>query len=417
MNKENYSKKHWMVLAGAFLIMFCGLGLFANGLSLFNKVVAEDLGFSQTQFTLYFMVGTIVGLPLAPFVGVVWGKNYKRIKLIILLSGVGSALAIALNGFCSHLWQFYFLAVMRAFIGAFCGILPGSMLINHWFPNRRAFMTSIIMIGSSVGGLFFTQFCKIMINTYGWRSAYIVVGIIDALLFAVAVLLIRPYPDGYEEKADNASASKPTVVNQTGIMMKDAMKLPAFWIMIVGFSVGCIASMGFQMCIATALQLDYDYSLSTAANCYTVFVAVAIFGKLLMGWLYDHIGIIKSLIYQGIILVLAMVSMLLAGKSIVFGVLLAVFFGLGNMVGTVTSTVIPQHLFGLKDYSTIYGFLTMFITGSMGLGTTVSSAFYDTTGSYAPAWVLYIGLNILYVGGLIVAVLIMRKKNPKEQAE
>ena len=130
MTKEKYTSKHWIVLAGAFLIMFCGLGLFANGLSLFNKVVAQDLNFSQTEFTMYFMIGTVVGLPLAPLVGAFWGRNYRRIKLIIILSGVGSAVAISLNCLCHTLWQFYLLAVIRAVVGAFCGILPGSMPLH-----------------------------------------------------------------------------------------------------------------------------------------------------------------------------------------------------------------------------------------------------------------------------------------------
>ena len=171
--------------------------------------------------------------------------------------------------------------------------------------------------------------------------------------------------------------------------------------------------MGFQMCISSALQLDYGYSIAQAANCYTVFVAVAIFGKLIMGWVYDRFGAVKGLIYQGVLLILALLSMLMANGKFTFGVLLAVFFGLGNMVGTVTSTTIPPAIFGLKDYSRIYGFLTMFISGCMALGLTLSSAIYDLSGSYRPAWYLYILFNVIYISALIIAIRMQEKRSGK----
>lgn len=410
--KTTYTAKHWMVLVGAFLITFSGLGLSANGLSLFNATVATSLGFSQTAFTMYFLIGMIPQILFATVVGAIWSKSFHRVRLLILFSGISTALLLCLNALCTELWQFYVLALLRGFATAFCSVLPASMLINKWFPQNRAFMTSIVLIGSSVGGLVFTQVCSFLLSNFTWQMAYVVLGIIDATFFLVAAILISPAPpketvDG-EHGQDLAAYAE--LENQKGVMLKQAMKLPPFWFMIFGFLMGGFASMGFQNCISTALQLDYGYSVADAANCYSVFVFTAIFGKVLMGWLFDRIGVVKGLIYQGIMLIASLIFMLMA-QEMTFGVMLAVCFGLGNMVGTVTSTTIPPAIFGLKDYSHIYAFLTMFITGSMGFGTTVSSAIYDLSGSYRLVWLVYIAFNALYIGSLIFAYIMMYKQH------
>jgi MFS family permease len=327
---------------------------------------------------------------------------------MILVSGLGCALLLCVNALCTQLWHFYALALLRGVAVAFCSVLPASMLINKWFPEKRAVMTSVVMIGSSVGGLFFTQVCSFLLSNFNWRRAYVVLGLLDAVLFVIAALLIRPEPPVEETTAGTVQAAAKAEETE-GVMLQDALKMPAFWFMILGFLLGGFASMGFQGCIATALQLDYGYTVSEAANCYSVFVFTAIFGKLLMGWIFDKFGVVKGLIYQCVLLELALLFMLLA-QNHTFGVLLAVAFGLGNMIGTVTSTTVPPAIFGLKDYSKIYGFLTMFITASMGLGTTLSSVIYDASGSFRSAWLLYIVFDLLCAVLLIVALVSMRNR-------
>lgn len=411
MNK-NYSAKHWCVLAGAFLILFAGLGLSANGLSLFNAVVATDMGYSQTAFTLFFLIGLLPQVIFGTAVGSLWSKNFERIRPMILIFGSLSGATLCLNAVCTQLWHFYAFALLRGVAGAFCAVLPASMLINRWFPQKRAFMTSIVMIGSSVGGLVFTQLCSFLLTQFNWRLAYVVLGLVDIALFLVATALISPHAP-QDVSVEIQAEGKPSG-EQNGLMLSDALKTPMMWLMLTGFVVGGLASMGFQGCFATALQLDYGYSVAKAGACYSVFVAVAIFGKLLMGWIFDRFGAIKGLMYQCVMLVLSLVSILLAQKQMSFSILLAIFFGLGNMIGTVTSTTIPPAIFGLKDYSKIYGFLTMFLTAAMGLGTTLSSAIYDLSGSYRPAWILYIFFNILCTAVFIIAIRMAKKRGTGE---
>jgi len=390
--KVKHSARDYLVLAGAFLILFCSLGLSANGMALFNVPVTKDLGFSQTAFAMYFIAAMIPSLALSAFVGIFWSKHFKLLRIVLLINGFIACACVALCGACTKLWQFYVLSIIRGAVGAFITILPASMLANNWFPDKRATATSIVMIGSSVGGIFFTQACKVALNMFNWRVAYVTVGVLCAALYVVAAILVKPFPNR-EVTVTDSEKKEPEKIEQPGILMRDAMKKAPFWIMIIGFTLGGFASMGFQGNIATALQLDYGYTTTQAAACYSLFTAVAIFGKLFIGWFYDKFGVKAGLTYLTIMLVASLVSMLLAQK-LVFGYMLAIFFGLGNMIGTITSTTIPPDIFGLRDYSKIYGFLTMFISGSMSVGTILSTGIYDLTGSFRPAWILYIVFNV-----------------------
>lgn len=399
----------WMSLVGAFLLLFTSVGLGANGLLLFYVPVAGDLGFTQTAFSLYMTLGTIPMMIFAPFVGKFWSKNFHRLRFMIILCGLLTSVLIIGYGMCSHLWQFYVISIVRGFVSGFITILPASMLINYWFPEKRAFMTSIAFMGSSIGGMFFTQLSGFAIGNFDWRTAYILLGSVCVVLYLIIAFLVQP-PRKLEVRdgTESADTAEPTE-EVSGYMLGEAIRMPAFWMMILGFSLGALASMGIQGCISSSVQLDYGYTAKMAATCVTIFNGTCIFGKLLMGWLYDRLGIKFGLLYICVMLILCSVSLLLSG-SVLFGILASIFFGLGNMVGTITSTTVTPDIFGLKDYSSIYGVLTLFVSGSMALGLTLSSAIYDLSGSYRPAWYLYIAFNIAYVGLLLLSRKIVHSK-------
>ncbi len=56
----------WWIVVGAFLLNFVGIGIIMNTMGVFNKPVAESLGFTRGGFTLYFTIAALSMMVMAP---------------------------------------------------------------------------------------------------------------------------------------------------------------------------------------------------------------------------------------------------------------------------------------------------------------------------------------------------------------
>lgn len=404
--RGSFGVRNTCALVGAFFLMFAAVGTSVNGLSMFYVPVSQELGFTQSQFSLTLTLISLPSIFLGPVVGDYWTKNFDKFRRIILIFGIPYGLTLSLMGLCTQLWHFYAVSLLRGALVSFTHVTLTSMLINIWFPRRRAVMTSIAMIGSSLGGLFFTQVSRIGIEQLGWRGAYMAEGFIAAAFFVLIAVLVKPVPGPGDLRGVDAISVERESGEKAGeehsFSLRSLVRMPIFWLVAGAYFIGILSVMGIQQCITTSLQLERGYSADFAAMCYSVFTVAAIVGKLIVGWVYDKFGLKKGMLYILAAMVASCLCFLASGNP-AMAVAACVLFGLGNMASTISSTVIAQELFGLKDYARIYGVLSVFINLSIALGMSVSSFIYDMSGSYDPAWVVYIVLNVLYVAAVFFA--------------
>ena len=410
--RRGFGLRNTCALLGAFILMFAALGTSVNGLSMFYVPVSKELGFTQSQFSLTMTLVSLPSIFLGPVVGDYWSRNFNKFRRMILVLGVPYGLGIILMGFCTELWHFYAVSLLRGALVCFTHVTLTSMLINVWFPRRRAMMTSIAMIGSSLGGLFFTQVSRIGIEQLGWRQAYMAEGVIAAVLFVLIALLVKPVPGPGDLRGIDAVAAEAS--SRSGgearreFSLKELLGRPIFWMVGLAYFLGILPVMGIQQCITTSLQLERGYGADFAAMCYSVFTVAAIVGKLAVGWVYDKFGMKKGLVFILAAMLLSCLCLLMSASP-VLAVAACVLFGFGNMASTISSTVVAQELFGLRDYARIYGVLSVFINLSIALGMSLSSFIYDRSGSYDGAWLVYMALNIVYVAIIFLAAARLKK--------
>jgi MFS family permease len=86
---------------------------------------------------------------------------------------------------------------------------------------------------------------------------------------------------------------------------------------------------------------------------------------------------------------------------------MALVFGLGNAIGTVTPPLITAQIFGKEQYSRAYGIANSFSQVGLSLGSLAVASVYDATGSYRPAWFLLLALTgvtlACWVGSVVLA--------------
>ena len=120
---------------------------------------------------------------MQPVSGAVLDALGTRVGFMIF--AVGWSLANALHAFAGG-WMG--LAVFRGLLGAneAAAIPAGAKVVSEWFPAReRSLATSAFQMGTSVGNMLAPPLVAFCILWWGWRSAFVVTGLLS-LLWAVA---------------------------------------------------------------------------------------------------------------------------------------------------------------------------------------------------------------------------------------
>ncbi len=162
-------------------------------LTILAKPIADELGFSDTQLGLltgpaFALFYTFAGIPIARWADV--GVRRSIIALALLIwSGMTAVTALAGN-----LTQ---LALARVGVGvgeAGCSP-PAHSLISDLFPvERRATALAIYSLGIPIGGALGSLLGGWLGQLYGWRVAFLAVGLPGVLLALVVRYTLREPP-------------------------------------------------------------------------------------------------------------------------------------------------------------------------------------------------------------------------------
>lgn len=167
-------------------------------LSILLEPIKRDLGLSDTQlgflsgiaFALFY---TIVGLPIAR-----WADRASRRNIIALALAVWSGMT-ALCGLAQNFWQ---LALARVGVGvgeAGCSPPSHSLLSDYYARSERATALSVYSLGIPVGILLGFLLGGWITEFFGWRWAFVVVGLPGLLLAVVVRFTLREAPRGFSD--------------------------------------------------------------------------------------------------------------------------------------------------------------------------------------------------------------------------
>lgn len=104
--------------------------------------------------------------------------------------------------------------VFILFYGLFAGFgmglvyLPSVTMINAYFNRKRGLFAGVVTSGSGIGLLVLSLLIDLLINEYGWRGCYLIIGGI-LLNLCVCSSLMRPLADNYRSKS-NAGINFPS---------------------------------------------------------------------------------------------------------------------------------------------------------------------------------------------------------------
>jgi MFS family permease len=370
--------------------------------SIFIEPFIADLGISRSLVSTLYTLGTLVGSFVLPIVGYQIDRHGARliVAIVIVLFGLACVyMGYVQNAFMLGLGFIALRMLGQGSLGMGC-----TNLINQWWVRRRGMVMGISgMAGSliSLGG--FPNLVNWLLPIYGWRSTYILLGLILTFVMApVAFIFFRNQPEDYGLQPDGGESTtfkfrktRQTSVGWTEVhwTLGEAMRTSVFWILVASLSAISMLSTGlfFHM---VSIFTDNGLTPNLAA---AVFVPIAVTTAIVnwgSGLLVDRVPLrillTIGLLFQAVSLLMAC-SLSGITLALLFGVVLGISSGLIRILGSVVWAV----YFGRHHLGSITGFTSMITIIGSAMGPMPLGIGRDLLGSYNLALIISAAIPLL----------------------
>jgi MFS family permease len=365
----------WRVVLAACLGVMAGFGsLFVYTFSVFVKPLSAQFGWGREAISAGFAIAAVTLGLASPLLGHCIDRfGPRRIILPCMTVYVSAVLSLSLLRF--GVWQFYLTCFVLGAVGNGAAHLAYSRSISTWFDRRLGTALAFVMVGAGLGAMILPVVAQTVITHAGWRTAY-------ASLAGIALLLGLPLSWRYiRERGSVERVQKTASMAHAGISWQEGLRSFPFWIVTAILFVSSI-SMNGAITHLSPLLTDRGLTTANAALCAALLGGTSLLGRVLVGWLLDrffgpHVAFaINAITALGIFL-------LARADGFATGALAAAFIGIGAGGEAAITPYLLTRYFGLRAFSTLYGFTWTFYAAAGAIGPVILGRTFDLTGSYA----------------------------------
>jgi sugar phosphate permease len=399
----------WYIVGVALLAQCIAAGTQSYAIGLFLKPMSHELGWSREGFSAVQTFSTVVMGGLGFLLGGLIDRRGPR-PLMLLGSAIAGAALVGTSR-VQTLWQFYLLRGCAQTVGmAMLGNLVVNVTVSKWFIARRGMAVAIASVGVSLGGVLIAPLAAGWIQDYGWRSTWILLGLITWVLMLPASLLMRRTPEDHGLLADGAIATpaastareKPTAnLAEQQWTRREAMRTKAIWLVIFAYGTANIG-LGALLLHMVPFLTDNGFSRGTAALLFSIQAWSSLLSKPVWGLLMNRFHA-RNLSALGFMIAAAsMLGMLGAASTgsiwVMAAVLSAYGFGIGGTI-PLQETVWASY-FGRAHLGEIRAVAMPFAIIFGAGGPLLAGALYDRSGSYQSTFIIFAAFSL--IGFLLV---------------
>lgn len=393
--KKTFSRTTALIAGTAMLLI--------NGViyawSIYSMPFGAGFGWSSAQ------LGACFTVMLASFcLGGVFGgavANRRGVRVSIPIGGILGCIGFVLCMFLqAHIIWLLFVSFAISGIGVgfvYNGVISA---VVPRFPDKKGLASGVLLMGFGASSLVLGGLASRLIASpgFGWHLTYILTG---ALLLAAAFIgLPFVLPPRVDRDTHAAATAR-------GLTPRQMLRTKRFWLLFgsavigTGFGSGLIAH-------ASYIFVEGGASESVAALAVGLVSVMNGLGRIVFGMLNDRCGFRISLLADAVLYIAAgLIAALVLGSSAV--VLVVVMMLIGACYGAVPtiSASLAEEFFGPAHYGRNLGIVNLSIlVGSFA--STAAGAIQTSTGSYAQAFYLFVGLEAV---ALVLILLLGRTKS------
>jgi len=372
MKKIHYA---WIIVGVGVLVKMTGLGFGRFAYPMLIPNMRGSLGFNYIEMGLLsgaIMLGYLIFSLIGGMLATRFGP--KRIVVASLLCGALSMVSISrLAGFFPLL---FFTFAMGA--GGAGSHISMTTLPMAWFEERKLGRALGVVTGGTGLGIIVTGLLlpTLLFNLgkEAWRQCWLLMALITFLVAVIGWILLREKPGpstGFPSNADGDKKSIPLLGKGSTLTLK-AIFIIYF---IFGFAYNIYATY-FVAYMVEEIQL----SERTAGNIWALFGWMCMGSGLIWGFVSDHLGRRKALLWNNGIIAFSVLLPLLLHQPFFLG-LSAFLFGI-TFLGTVTIIAAAIGDQVLDKRASVYGLVTLIHGIGQFLGTISGGYLKDFTGSF-----------------------------------
>ncbi len=447
----------WIVAIFGMLALFLSNGMTATGITIYDPALLDEFGWPRGDFKFRDLLNLGVSGLIAPFVGVLidrynpkWlligglslltlgyfgyaalanGGPVPLLEVIAALTivglaimvvialrvmipaiplsaalGIAAVLAVIGAWLYTQYWmgvalkQVYMIHLLFALALSSAGSMVVIFLVSSWFVKHRGLAIGIALVGTSMGSAIFPAINPYLIETMGWRAAFVT----NAYMPLVFIVLVFIFLRGTPRHAGSTALGQGTEIKdlkQHGLTFLEARQTRTFWVIgISGFLTYYAIFSVVQHLVLHAVK-TFNFTLRDAGGLMFWFSVVAMTCKLASGAMADIIDRHKVFTACFVIMLLGVVGLATMRVDLLYIATVVIAMGWGGLFTLYNMLAVSN--FGLREIGRINGAISFMEAIGAGLGSWITGKLFDTTGSYR---VPFIALAVM----VFVAVVMSR---------
>ncbi len=387
----------WYIVAGLAAISAAATGMGGINMGLFIKPMGDELDIGQSFFGLAQTSRLIGFIATSWLIGRYLDRHGARLPLVI--AGLVAGSAVMLLAVITEGWQLVFLLLISGLTGlqGIGGTLYATVPVARWFVRNRGKALSMAFLGLPIGIFITPPVTQALIDSIGWRGAWLVMGAAGMIIVVlVAVLIVRRRPedmglvaDGDSEPTEAESrggAPPPKKVAEVSWTREEAMRSSAFWrlALVDALRMGAMGTIGiFRIPYFIDQGIDAQlvaFALSYEAACSAVIAFPT-------GWANDR--------FQPRFVAAVATAGMLLGFIVIFRAsttldlfIVSTILGLALSMFQVSQAAIWPHYFGGGNLGKIRGLALPIGLSLSAVSAPLTGFVRDSTGNFEIAWIV-----------------------------
>ena len=389
----------------SFTMGFLASSFFLHSRGIFFPMWMAEFQVDKTQVSMAVSLTLFAGSCLAPLTG--FCLDRFSVRRIIMIASVwlatGYLLLQTVDSFSVFLLT---LVVFQGFGWTGVGPLAQTKLMVNWFSRNRGLALGIAIMGISVAGVMMPTVVTWLSDTLGWRNTYtLYAAILIVFVIPLTFTVVKQHPDDLGQNPDGdtapaidpipgpdlTSASTDQSVDsaasgkESGFSVyREFLSSKAFWSVVITFGLmnGVYSAMITHLPTYTTTEIGFD--LYQASYLLGIAGAFAIIGKIVWGWMMDHMNA-KLTVMCAVFAYLLSTIIFVFFQSYAVMMVAAALFGLGFGGMVPVRSVLISRLFGVKKFSRVNGLLSFFLAPAT-FWVLITGYIADQTGTYTSAF-------------------------------
>ena len=393
-------RAHWLLaLAGFIGFSFHSLTTYSTGL--FMQPLTAEFGWSRSQVTAGLSIAALASVPLGPVVGAMIDRWGVRILAIIglLLTGTAVSMFSLANGSMTQwlaLWTFYAIVATGIKSTVWTASVTGT------FTAARGMALGVIMCGAAAAQVVTPPLARWLIDSYGWRMAYIGLGAGWGGVALVVVLLFFFDARAKAERLVRASGGKAAEVVAAilpGLSFREALRS----VIMIRIAISTVIMMFLTIALTVhqvPILVEAGVTRENAAYLASLSGLAGLTGKLATGWMTDRwdASLVGALTLS--MPALGFVMLLEPFRTPTLIVISMIMIGYASGAKLQICAYLTSRYVGMRNFGKIFGIIGGLIAFGTGLGPVAAARIYDSFGTYTPFIIL--GIPGCLLCGLLI---------------